>query len=85
MSAPGTGTGSVPADAGDPAPGNGGPPGSSVRPLLWTTVLFCGLLAVYGALNLAARGRGVAALALAAAGTAVATGAGLRLDRCGGR
>lgn len=66
-----------------PDRGAGIPP--TLRRLLWTTLLFCGLLAAYGGLTLAARGRPAAALAAAAGGLGVALAGGWLLERDGGR
>lgn len=52
-----------------------------LRAVALLTVLFCGLLAVFGGLNLAARGRPAAAAAAAAAGLAVAVAAAVLLRR----
>ena len=56
-----------------------------VRPVALLTVLFCGLLAAFGGLNLAARGRPAAAVWTAAAGLAVAAAAAAFLRREPGR
>jgi len=66
------------------APGRDGGVPPILRRLLWTTLVFCGLLAAFGGLNLAARDRPAAALAAAVGGLGVALVGGWLLDRDGG-
>lgn len=56
-----------------------------LRPVALLTVLFCGLLAAFWGLNLAARGRPAAAAWISAAGLAVAAAAAGVLRREPGR